>query len=231
MKKIAAVLIVVLLFASQAFAGPTVSELLASPDFANLDAVKRLEVLNQKLTDETMKSSDISGDIISRLFMDAIVTEPDATARLTKYGQLRASYPKLPSCYELERSLAVQYLAANPATKDADDLVRLKTLLQLENSATISWPAAAALYTGILANHLATNQEYQAMSHADRITYIRHLAADGIVKDLTATDFIRGEGMALLSELPPAEQAPALKAMETGLDFFSKNSLTKGYAE
>lgn len=220
-----------LLFATQAFAGMKISELLADPAFAALNPVQRLENINQRLTDGALTSSDISGDVTSRLFMDALITEPDATAMIMKYGQLRAAYPKLSSCYELERSLAVQYMATDPQLKGGDDLARLKALLVLENQQVISWPGAAPLYTGILANHLAANSVYQAMSHADRITYIRHLAADGVVKDMIATDFIRGEGMALLSSLPQAEQAAALAAMEAGLDFFSKSSLQGGYAE
>lgn len=231
MKRIIILAILFLMASTQAFAGIKVSELLADPAFAALDPVQRLENINQRLVDGTLTSSDISGDVASRLFMDAIVSEPDAKARLAKYGELRNRLEKMPQCYELERSLAVQYLAADPATSGDDDLARLKVLLMLENTELISWPAAAALYTGTLANHLASNAQYQAMSHADRITYIRHLAADGVVKDLTATDFIRGEGMALLSELPEAERAAAMAAMEAGLDFFSKSSLNNGYVQ
>ncbi|THB70816.1 MAG: hypothetical protein D6E12_02160 [Desulfovibrio sp.] len=231
MKRVAGIVVVLMMMCGPAYAGMNVSELMADPAFAALDADARLMQLNQRFAVDEVTTSDISGDMVARFFMDAVVGQADAKAMLDKYAALRAQFPDLPQTYDLEQHLAMQYLASDPALNGEDELARLKMLLQLEENEAISWPAAAPLYKGILADHLASNPEYQTMDHAGRIQYIRHLAADGVVKDLTATTFVRTEGMEMLSELPEAERAAAFEAMQAGLDFFSKSALEEGYVE
>ncbi len=232
MKRLIPVVLAAAFMATPLFAaGLKISGLMADPAFSALDPVQRLESLNGQLSDKRLSSSDLSGDLTARLFMDAIVGEADPGKRLDRYAQLRAANPKLPQTYELEQHLATQVLAGDPATKGGDELAKLRSLLRMENEKKISWPAAAPLYTGMLSAHLSGNAEYQQMSAADKIKYIRRITAEGVVKEMTATNFIRGVGWEMLSAMPVAQQAAALKAMEPGLDFFSKSSLGRGYAE
>lgn len=231
MKKLLCAFMLVSIMAAPALAGLKMTELMQDPEFAQADPIARLQMLDKKMVDKTIKTSDISGDLAARLYMDAIVDVTDPTARLDKYAQIMAGLEKMPTSYPLESHLLCEYLAKNPIAKQADLLTKLKLLLQLEEEKKISWPAAAPVYTGMITYHLVTNAEYQAMSNEDKLKYIKKLSDEGYVKDLSSSRFTKGVGLEILSATPVENQAATLTGLEPILDFFTKSMLSKGYVE
>jgi len=197
--------------------------------FAKATAEQRLEWLNGKVDKKEFGSSDVSADIVTRLFFDRLKEEKDATARLTAYGSLRAKLPKLTQTYELEAHLATDYLASTPEGQKADLPAMIKMLTKLQEEKKISWPAAAPLYEGMLSAHLASNADYQKMTPKDKLAYLKKLNDDKVVGNMTTNRFARGVVAVALSEAGPDKQKAVFDELAPVMCFFTKSASTNGY--
>ncbi len=230
MKRIFAAMVMMVLFCVPSWsAQKKVADLMKDEAFAKATAEQRLEWLNEKVDKKEFGSSDVSADIVTRLFFDRLKDEKDAAARLTAYGALRAKLPKLTQTYELEAHLATDYLASTPEGQKADLPAMLKMLTKLQEEKKISWPAAAPLYEGMLSAHLASNAEYQKMSAKDKLMYLKKLNDDKVVGNMTTNRYARGVVAVALSEAGPEKQKAVFDELAPAMCFFTKTAVTNGY--
>lgn len=231
MKRVLFVLFAISLIATTVWAAPPkkFSDLLKDEAFAKATAEQRLEWINAKIDKKEFTSSEISGDIITRLYFDRLKDEKDAAARLNTYGQLRGKFNKISQTYEIEVHLATEFLAATPEGQKADLVAMLKMVTLMQADKKISWPAAAPLYEGMLSAHLATNADYQKMSAKEKLTYLKKLNDDKVVGNMTTNRFARCVAAVALTEAGPEKQKAVFDELAPIMCFFTKTAVTGGY--
>lgn len=207
------------------------SELMQIPEFASASPEARLAWLNGKLESKEFTSSDITIDVMTRFIMDVLVLEKTPTDQMTKYGEVRAKYTKLTSTYDLEKYLAVQYLATNPEAVKADIPGKCKMIHKLNKQNVLSWPGIADVLQGMMALHLATSADYQAMTPMQKIEYLKSMDGLNIVSNMTSATFSKGVAAELMSKTPAADQAALYKEIDVNSDFFTKSSVKSGYVD
>ena len=168
---------------------------------------------------------------VSRLLFESVKEEKTIEATLNKYAAIRKSHKRLPSATELEKSFVVRYLSESKAAKGKDTVTQLKLLKGLEDSGKISWPTIASVYTGLLTHHLATNAAYQKKNHYQKIQYVRELESKGVIKSLTAAEFLKGLSFQYLSSLPKGEQKKKAASIGKEVGFFTKSTVKAAYME
>lgn len=224
------VLVVLVVSAVTGWAAPVkYSDLAKDEAFAAATAEQRLEIVNRKIENKEIASYDISADGVGRLFRDRLRDEPDAGARITAYGQLRAKYSKLPATYELETHLVVEFLAASPEGQKGDLVGMMKWIKRFQDEGKMSWPAVAPLHDGMLGAYLISSAEYQGLPAKEKVVFLRKLSAEGAVADMTATHFTVGVVSSLLSQTPPEQQKAVFDELAPTLDFFTKSAIRNAY--
>lgn len=212
-------------------AGKSPSELMAISEFAGADPEARLAWVNAKLDAKEYTSSDINTDLMTRLIMDVLVQEASVKDQMTRYGKIRETYGKLVATYDLEKYLATQYLATVPEAMNADVRGKCKIIHQLQKQNVLSWPGIADVLKGMIAFHLATSEEYQAMTPIQKIEYLAGLDGLNVVSNLTSSSFTKGIAAELMSGTPTGQQADVAKQIDASADFFTRSSIQKGYLE
>lgn len=219
------VLILVLTTGISEAASKKFSDLMKDESFAKATAEERLFWVQSKLVKKEFTSSDVNGDLITRLFHDRLKDEKTADARITVYGSIRNKAKELPSTYELEAYLAEDFLAETPEAKKADLVGMMKALQKLADEKKISWPGQAPLHEGMLCAHLATNAEFQKMSPKEKAAYFKKLNDDKVLKDITSSRFNRGFMGAAMRETAPDKQKALFDELAPLLDFFTKSAI------
>ncbi len=223
-------MVVVLIFVHQA-EGKKGSELMEISEFAAADPEARLDWVNKKLESKEFTSSDINSDLMTRLIMDVLVKEATPKDQMTKYGEIRGKYTKLVSTYELEKHLAVQYLATVPEAISADSKGKCKIIHSLHKKGTLSWPGIADVLTGMMAYHLATDEEYQAMTPMQKIDYLSSLDGLKVVSNMTSATFSKCIATEVLSGTPEDRRPELINEINATADFFTKSSVQKGFLD
>ncbi|PKL44207.1 MAG: hypothetical protein CVV41_06115 [Candidatus Riflebacteria bacterium HGW-Riflebacteria-1] len=219
-----------LLSAAVVCAAPkTYSELVAGEAFAKAAPAQRLEMLNSQLDSKELKSSDLSGDLMVRLFNDCIHSEKEAPARLDAYAKLRNQFNKLPQTYELETNLIVNFLATTAEGQKGDLVGMMKHIQTLLDAKKTCWPVVAPLHEGMLAAHLVSNAEYQKMSAKDKLAYVKKLVGESAFKDMTGTRFVRGVVTDVLMVTAEDQQKAVYDELVPLLDTFTKIAIPNGY--
>jgi len=207
----------------------TYTELVAGDAFANAGSEQRLELLNKQLESKELKSSDLSGDLMVRLFNDCIKSEKEAPARLDAYAKLRNQFNKLPQTYELEVHLIVNYLATTPEGQKGDLVGMMKHIQTLLDAKKTCWPSVGALHEGMLAAHLVSNTDYQKMVAKDKLGYIKKLVGEAAFKEMTSTRFVRGVVADVLMDIGEDQRKAAYDELLPMLDTFTKTSISNSY--
>ena len=207
------------------------SELMQIPEFAAASPEERLAWINAKVTSKEYTSTDISIDVMGRLIMDVLIEEKTPQDRMKKYGEIRQKYTKLGATFDLEKHLAVEYLAADPAAKEADILGKCKIIQGLHKQKILSWPGIADLHRGMMALHLATSAEYQAMTPVQKVEYLKSMDGLNIVSNQTSSAFSKFVAADLMSRTPVAEQPELYKQIDAASDFFTKTAVRTGYID
>lgn len=205
------------------------SDLAKDEAFAKGTPEQRLEYVNKKLESKELKSSDINIDLTSRLLFDALKDEKDQAKRLDLYGQLRGKNSKLSQTYELESSLICGFLASIPEGQKSDLPAMMKMIQKFQDEKKVSWPAVAPLHEGMLAAYLIAHADYQKMSVKDKLVFIKKLAADKVIAELTSSKFSRGVVSVALSEAGPDKIKALFDELKGEMDFFTKSFTQGGY--
>jgi hypothetical protein len=207
------------------------SELMEIAEFASADPEARLAWINQKLESKEFTSRNISGDVMTRFILDVLVKENSAEAQMKKYGEIRKAYDKLVSTYDLEKYLAMKYLAEVPEAKAADVKGKAKIIHQLHKQDVLSWPGIADVLKGMLAVHLATSEEFQAMTPLQQVEYLAAMDGQNIVGNLTSASFTKGVAAEWMSNTPADEQEGVFNQINGAADFFTRTTIRSGYQD
>ncbi len=207
------------------------SELMEISEFASADAEARLAWINQKLDSGEWTSRNISGDVMTRFIMDVLAQEDSAVAQMNKYGEIRKNYEKLVNTYDLEKYLAMKYIAEAPEAKAADIKGKAKIIHQLHKQGVLSWPGIADVLKGILALHLATSEEFQAMTPLQQVEYLAAMDGQNIVGNLTSASFTKGVAAEWMSNTPADEQEGVFNQINSSADFFTRSTIRNGYRD
>ncbi|MBN1878779.1 hypothetical protein JW823_01595 [bacterium] len=207
------------------------SDLMQIPEFQAASSEAKLAWLNGKLESKEFTSGDISMDVMTRLILDVLVQENNPLDMMKKYGEIREKYGKLGATYDLEKHLAVQYLATDPEAIKADIPGKCKIIHRLNKQKVLSWPGIADLLQGMMALHLATSADYQAMTPLQKIEYLRSMDGLNIVSNQTSSSFSKGIAAEWMSKTPASEQAALYKEIEVSADFFTKSAVKSGYMD
>ncbi len=231
MYKFISVCLLIGIFTTPCLAGKTLKEVLADPEIGKVTGEERLAIINKLIEEKTIKSYDISSDIIARFFWVVLVKEKDPTAQMERYAGLRAKYTKLGSTYALEQELILNYLATNPEAVKAEPLDQIKMIQKMQDDKKVSWPTVAPIHNGMLCRFLLNNKEYQQMSPIDKIKYLKKLGDDKVCSNLTTTKFSKPIAMQFLANTPAAEQAAKAKEIGDMTDFFTRSAITTAFVE
>jgi hypothetical protein len=212
-------------------AGMSPSELMAIAEIAGADPEARLAWVNAKLDSREYTSSDINTDLMTRLIMDVLVQEASVKDQMTRYGKIRQAYGKLTATYDLEKYLATQYLATVPEAVNADIRGKCKIIHQLHKQKVLSWPGVADVLKGMIAFHLATSEEYQALTPVQKIEYLAGLDGLNVVSNLTTSSFSKAIAAELMSGTPADQRADMAGQIDAVADFFTRSSMQKGYLD
>jgi len=207
------------------------SELMQIPEFASATPEGRLAWINDLLVKKEWSSSDMNSDVMTRLIMDVLVAEKTPQDQVRKYGEIREKYGKLTSTYDLEKHLVVQFLATDPEAQKADIPGKCKIVHRLNKQNVLSWPGVADVLKGMIALHLATSAEYQAMTAMEKLEYLRSMDGLNIVSNLTSSSFSKGVAAELMSQTPVADQPALYKEIDPSTDFHTKTSIRNGYVD
>lgn len=226
----AATVIVLISGAVQAQQSPMLKPVDAIKDstFAQANTADKIAKINQMIIDKKINSYDFSEYLI-RLFSEELAAIQGAKAKLDRYSQIRAQYDKLPSTYELEKTMIMEYLATDPAASQADITTKMKLVNDLKELKIVSWPGMADIATGLLTYHLATDVEFQKKTPQDKILYLRDLETRGIVGSLTTADFIKGISAKHLGTFASDKVKDEFFKIKGQTGFFAESVLTKAY--
>ncbi len=231
-RKIIVVTILILAASASVFgASKKPSELFQIAEFQAAAPEARLAWINGKLESKEYSSSDISMDLLARLIMDVLVLEKTPQDQMKKYGEIRGKYVKLGATYDLEKHLTVQYLATDPEAMKADIPGKCKIINRFTQQKVLSWPGIADLLQGMMALHLATSAEYQAMTPMQKIEYLKSLDGLSIVTNQTSCSFSKGVAAELMSRTPAGDQGAQFKEIDFSSDFFTKTAIRTGYVD
>ncbi|MGB3976005.1 MAG: hypothetical protein WBM02_11070 [bacterium] len=230
-KMICFLLVMVVFVSVHRVEGKKGSELMEISEFAGADPEARLDWVNKKLESKEFTSSDISSDLMTRLIMDVLVKQATAKDQMTKYGEIRGKYTKLVSTYELEKYLAMQYLATVPEAMNADAEGKCKIIHGLHTRGVLSWPGIADVLTGMMVYHLATDKKYQDMTSMQKIDYLTSLEGLKVVSNMTSSQFSKCVAAELISGTPKDKQPELINEINAMSDFFTKSSVQKGYLD
>lgn len=198
---------------------------------AAVTAEEKLAVINAKIDAEEMSSSDLGHNVCSRLLWDVIAPIHDPVARLAKYKELREVYRDLPITTEIEYTLALDVIAAEPVAASSDVLGIMIRIQEMEDEDAISWHAVAPLHYGMMAMLMATSQEYQAMADLDKLAYLVNFDPQNWASSLTSSEYSEQLACEMLSGAAEADRPALLEQVLATADFFTKSVVEGGYVE
>lgn len=197
-------------------------------EFQKKNTEQKLQHINQLITDKKAKSYTFS-EYLHRLWWDAISAEKTIMAKIDKYASLKAQNSKLPTNYDFEKTLIMQYFSEDPVVSKASVLDQLKALKKLQDGKKISWPAAAPFYTGLLALHLAQNPEFQKMVVKDKVAYIKQLEGTNAVGSISSAPYLKGLVLEEISVKPVDQKKQTYDQYIGIVGFFAKGTMEKAY--
>ncbi len=209
----------------------TPKAIIADPVFQKKSTTEKLQYLNELIATKKVTRPSLLSGLAIRLFWQELNGRRAIDDRLSTYKSLRTKYSALPTAYPLERTLAVQFLAEAKDMASADPIAKLKALRKLEEDHMLSWPALAAIYTGILTMHLAASPEFGPLDELGKIDYLKKLEKDSIIKPLTAADFVKSYAISYLANLDDQARKAALPGLLERAGTLSKTSIEASYQD
>lgn len=206
-----------------------IKELVKQEKYAKGTLEQKLAEINTLLKDKKLKNNSDTDAMVARLVWEAIMKEGSIEKSLAKFKKLQDKYEKISVPYDFEKSLAVTYLAEAKAAKGKDIITQLQLLKKLEDDDVFSWPGMASLYTGMLAQHLASDPEVQKKNAYQKIQYVRKLENDKVISSLVASEFLKGLTIQYLSSLPEKDRKNKALSLKDEVGFFTKSTVEAAY--